>query len=374
MNILQFTLPHHPSMGGIYTGHEDFRNILKAPIVEVMPSKLLDQTKGDYQIKISGIGFIEKYGLPINVPQIMFKLNSLKVDLVIIHSLFHIHSLIGYWFARQKNIPYLFVPHGTLDPYVFSYRKTQKLFWMSLLGQKLINNSSAVICSTPREAEKAAKYLQKANIEICPWGIHTPDIVKTSIWREEIRNKLNISSDQRLLIFLGRFNRVKRVLETALAFQQLKPKDWTLLLVGPPEETQIMKDIESICDGETICYHPPVNSIDKWKFLAAADAFINLSYKENFGYSVAEAAFMGLPILISNGVDIYPMLQSAGAADVIAINSQNDIIDGINQFLSKPLSELQNMGLKAKTFALDNFMYNSFGDNLKNIVAKYIKP
>jgi glycosyltransferase involved in cell wall biosynthesis len=371
MNILQFTLPHHPSMGGIYTGHEDFRNILKAPIVEVMPSTLWGQTKGDYQIKISGVGFIEKYGLPINVPEIIAKLHELKIDLVIIHSLFHIHSLIGYWFAKQKNIPYLFVPHGTLDPYVFSYRSTQKLFWMSMLGQKLIDNSSAVICSTPREAEKAAKYLQKANIEICPWGIHTPDIVETSVWREEIRNKLNISSNQRLLIFLGRLNRVKRVVETALAFQKLKPKNWTLLLVGPPEETQVMKDVEDICDGQTICYHPPVNSIDKWKFLAAADAFINLSYKENFGYSVAEAAFIGLPILISSGVDIYPMLQSVGAAHVISISSEYDISDGISQFLSKPLLELQNMGLKAKAYALDNFMYNSFGEKLKIIVSKY---
>ncbi len=128
MNILQFTLPHHPSMGGIYTAHEDFRTALNAPIVEVVPSSLWHQTKGDYQIKLLSIGFLGKFNIPMNIPEILSNLSTLKVDIVIIHSLFHIHSLVAYWYAKQKGIPYLFVPHGTLDPYVFSYNKIQKKF------------------------------------------------------------------------------------------------------------------------------------------------------------------------------------------------------------------------------------------------------
>ena len=371
MNILQFTLPHHPSMGGIYTGHEDFRNILNAPIVEVETSSLSNQTKGDYQIKFSGIGFLEKFGVPMNIPKVMSTLEKLKVDIVIIHSLFHIHSLIGYWFARKNGIPYLFVPHGTLDPYVFSYRKILKILWMKMLGQKLIDNSSAVICSTSREAEKASKYLKNANIEICPWGIHEPDKIEDSIWKEDIRKKLNLPAEQKILIFLGRLNHVKRILETAKAFHQLQPQGWTLLIVGYPEEISITQGIEKLADNHSIYYHPPVDSFEKWRFLAAADAFINLSYKENFGYAVAEAALLGLPILISDGVDIYPMLQSAGAADVISINSETEIITGINIFLSRTLPELKKLGLNARQIALDNFTYNSFASKLTNIVKKY---
>lgn len=372
MNILQFTLPHHPSMGGIYTGHEDFRNILDAPIVEVEPSSLLNQTKGDYQIKFSGIGFLEKFGIPINIPKVISTLQSLKIDLIIIHSLFHIHSIIGYFYAKQKGIPYLFVPHGTLDPYVFSYRKAQKILWMNLFGQKFINNSSAIICSSSREAEKAYRYLDNANIEICPWGIREPEKMETSTWKEEIRNKLNLPSEQRVLIFLGRINQVKRILETAQAFQNLRPQGWTLLIVGYPEEVSIYREIENISDGKIIYYHPPIEPSEKWKFLAAADAFINLSYKENFGYAVAEAALVGLPILISDGVDIYPMLKSVGAADVISIKSEIDITNGIHIFLSKSLPELKIMGLKARELAINNFTYDSFSLNLKNIVEKYV--
>ena len=374
MNILQFTLPHHPSMGGIYTAQEDFRNILNAPIVEITPSSLLNQTQGNYQILFSGIGFAEKYGFPTNIISLMFTLNTLKVDIVIIHSLFHIHSLIGYWFARKKGIPYLFVPHGTLDPYVFSYGKIRKFLLMNVIGQRIIDNSSAVICSTSREAEKASKYLKKANIEICPWGIHKLDSIETSICKKELRDKLNISSEQKILIFLGRLSRVKKISETAKAFKELRTQGWTLLIVGPPDENSVTEYIKSISDGQLICYHPPVNSSEKWKFLAGSDAFINLSYKENFGYTVAEAALVGLPILISDGVDIYPILQSAGAADVISINSETDIINGINLFINKPLEDLEKMGLNAKKVALDKFTYNSFSLNIQNIVGKYSNP
>jgi glycosyltransferase involved in cell wall biosynthesis len=372
MNILQFTLPHHPSMGGIYTAHEDFRTALNAPIVEVVPSSLWHQTKGDYQIKLLSIGFLGKFNIPMNIPEILSNLSTLKVDIVIIHSLFHIHSLVAYWYAKQKGIPYLFVPHGTLDPYVFSYNKIQKKLWMKMIGQTLIDHSHAVICSTSREAEKASKYLKSANIEICPWGIREPDTTNNSLWKEEIKKKLNIPSEKRILIFLGRISQIKRILETANAFKQLSPQGWTLLIVGYPEELSISQSIQSISDGELICYHPPVDSYEKWKFLTAADAFINLSYKENFGYAVAEAALVGLPILISDGVDIYPMLQSAGAADVISIDSETEIISGINMFLTKPLSELKIMGMKAKQVALNNFTYNSFNSKLHSIVEKYV--
>jgi hypothetical protein len=44
-------------MGEIYTIHEYFRNILNAPIVKIVPSNLLNQTKGGYQMNFSNIFF-----------------------------------------------------------------------------------------------------------------------------------------------------------------------------------------------------------------------------------------------------------------------------------------------------------------------------
>jgi hypothetical protein len=69
---------------------------------------------------------------------------------------------------------------------------------MKMIGQTLIHHSHAVIWSSSREAEKASKYLKSANIEICPWGIREPDTTNNSLWKEEIKKKLNIPSEKRI--------------------------------------------------------------------------------------------------------------------------------------------------------------------------------
>ncbi|MGB3204740.1 MAG: glycosyltransferase [Crinalium sp.] len=371
MTILQFTLPQHPSLGGIYVTQGAFKKILNSKIVEIVPSQLRGKTEGDYQIELFGAGGFKGNLLPKNFFDLMSHLESLDVNLVIIHSLFHLHAIAGYWLAKKKKIPYVFVPHGTLDPYVFSYRALRKNLWMSLVGNKIIQDSTAVICSTLIESQKASKYLDGNNVEICHWSVNTPNLDEISVWRNEIRNRLDIPSEQRVLIFIGRLNHMKRPLETALAFKQLQPKDWRLLIVGPPEEDNLARDIKNLCDGQYIQYYPPVYGLDKWKFLAAADAFICLSHRENFGRSVVEAAAVGMPIIISDGVDIYPILQEAGGSDVINIKFQSDLIKGLDLFLQKPVSIHKEMGQKAHKCFKENFTESYFRDKLNNLISKY---
>ena len=54
----------------------------------------------------------------------------------------------------------------------------------------------------------------------------------------------------------------------------------------------------------------------KWRALAASDVFALPSYQENFGISVVEALAAGIPVLISNRVNIYREIQSAKAGFV----------------------------------------------------------
>jgi glycosyltransferase involved in cell wall biosynthesis len=314
MRVLQFTLPNHPSLGGIFNVHQDFKQILDACIVEVVPTTMKDITLSDYQIRVLGFGFLGKYGVPINLGETFQELRALNVDLVIIHSLFHSHAVVAYEFARRHNIPYLFVPHGSLDPYVFSYRSFQKRLWMKVFGQPMIDHAQAVICATQKEAEKAAGFLSQCPVEICAWGVQAPSLAAIATWRGEMRARLGLSADAKVLLFLGRMNRMKRPYETALAFQQLNLAGWQLLLIGYPEESSTMAAIAPLCEHPQIMYQPPVTPDDRWKVLAAADAYVNLGHRENFGYSVVEAALAGLPLLLSDGVDIYPMSCSRIAA------------------------------------------------------------
>jgi glycosyltransferase involved in cell wall biosynthesis len=374
--ILQFADIQHPSQGGLFSVVQMFKQILGGAIVETIPLNHIGETFGDYQITVNNRGVLKSYPLPIQHQKVLNQIDPQTISLVIIHGLWRVHTTLGYQFAKSHQLPFLLVLHGMLDPYAFTYRAWQKRTWLNVIGQQIINEAATVVCATKREAEKASPYLTAAQIEFCTWGISTPDWQQQAVWRAEIRTKLGIAQQQRVLIFLGRLHRMKRPMETAKAFQKLQLSEWVMLFVGFLEVGGGVESIEQLCDGKFIRYHPPVSGLEKWKFLSAADAFVNLSHRENFGLTVAEAAAAGLPLLISDNVDIASILQQAGGADVITMGleqSNQDLEAALSQFLKKSPAEHTQMGVKAKQAFENNFRMSQFEHYLLKIVETYQK-
>src|SRR5207248_1587278 len=63
----------------------------------------------------------------------------------------------------------------------------------------------------------------------------------------------------------------------------------------------------------------PVGDADKWRLFAEADVFALTSRHENFGLAAAEAMAAGLPIVISDHVNIAPETAKARAAVVTSL-------------------------------------------------------
>ena len=371
MSILQFTpKPHIKEAGGLYTVQESIRQILGAKIVDVA-SSLATISNADYSIKKINLLEHKNYGIPINLHKLIPELLELSPNLIIVHGIFEYHSIIALFLYKLRDIPYVVFLHGTLDPYVMSYRRIPKLIWMNLIGRLILKEASAVVCTANRESEKAGTYLKNSNVEICSLGIDIPDLTPAERCRNETRSRLGISSSERVLLFLGRITPMKRPVETAIAFKELQLKDWIFLIVGDISDTNEKYKLSDIVDNDRIRHYNPVYGHDKWNLLAASDAFVHLSHRENFCYSVIEAAALGLPLLISDGVDTFPIFKDCGAADVLSINSINDLQEGLNNFLIKPASQHIQMGQMAKKVFQENFTEKYFEKGLISLVAKY---
>ncbi len=118
--------------------------------------------------------------------------------------------------------------------------------------------------------------------------------------RRSVRDKYAIPDNAVLLVYLGRLNKDKGIVDLAVSFANLAPRlpNLWFLLVGPDEENMQLH-VESICAG---CIERVVNVgfTDKPEyFLPAADIFCLPSYREGFGSSVIEAAACGLPAVAS---------------------------------------------------------------------------
>lgn len=129
------------------------------------------------------------------------------------------------------------------------------------------------------------------------------DYSKKSLYRQEIRDKYNISQDTVVLGFLGRVGRDKGFNELMSAFKILNEKysNLKLLYVGPNEKPDTV-------DQELLKYFDECENIiytggwvdDTQRYYSAMDIFLFPSYREGFGSVVIEAESMGVSVVVSD--------------------------------------------------------------------------
>lgn len=118
--------------------------------------------------------------------------------------------------------------------------------------------------------------------------------------RTGLRAELGIGEEERVIVFLGRLNRDKGVLELARAAADLTARGhrFRLIIVGP-DEGGLAPEIREICSAlETKLLLPGMTKFPE-RWLAIADVFCLPSYREGFPTSVIEAAAAGLPAVAS---------------------------------------------------------------------------
>lgn len=118
--------------------------------------------------------------------------------------------------------------------------------------------------------------------------------------RRKMRESLGIAQDATVILFVGRLNRDKGILDLAYAFDTLAKNnpDLVLLIVGA-EEDILFTDIQTICLAERGRLHFVSFTVNPERYMMAADIFCLPSYREGFGMTLIEAAACGVPVVAS---------------------------------------------------------------------------
>ncbi len=171
--------------------------------------------------------------------------------------------------------------------------------------------------------------------------------------RQLVRSELNIGSDQPLILFLGRLNRDKGMLDLAAAFLEIlrqKP-DAILLLVGAEEDVPYTR-IQEICGSDRlrrVSFTP-----EPERYMTAADIFCLPSYREGFGQVVIEAAACCVPTVATK---IYGITDAVEDGKTGLLYPAGDV-DGLTKALLKLISDVElrkQMGLAARMRAIELF-------------------
>ncbi|MSQ08649.1 MAG: glycosyltransferase family 1 protein [Dehalococcoidia bacterium] len=163
--------------------------------------------------------------------------------------------------------------------------------------------SDMVVAWTTHEKEAIVNYYGAAadNVAIIPPGVDTNRFRPMD--QAECRRKLGIG-DERVLLYVGRLERLKGVDILLKAMQQLEhPSGLKLLILGgnmgSPEMTRLKGIARDLDIEKKVQFLGSVPHTDLPVYYNAADVCVLPSYYESFGLAALEAAACGKPVVAS---------------------------------------------------------------------------
>jgi glycosyltransferase involved in cell wall biosynthesis len=115
-----------------------------------------------------------------------------------------------------------------------------------------------------------------------------------------------------------------------------------------------------------------VEGNQKRDLLAAASVFVLPSYSENFGIAAAEALMAGVPCILGEGVAIANDVEAAQAGFVTSTDSK-DIAHALVKIFEDN-GQLDQMGIGAREFALENYSLAKMGKDLVALYESILEP
>jgi glycosyltransferase involved in cell wall biosynthesis len=258
--------------------------------------------------------------------------NRKKYDAVISHGLWQYNNA-GTWHAlRGTDTPYFVFPHGMLDPWfrrAYPAKHFKKLAYWMLRERRVLRDAAAVLFTCQEECALARGTFPffRCNERVVLLGIAAPPLQEARRQRELFLEKFPLLRGKKTFLFLGRLHNKKGCGPLIEAFAKTAAKSndgWHLAMAGPCADETYLQELQqlakSLCPPGSVSFPGMLTGDLKWGAFHAADVFVLPSHQENFGIAVAEALACGLPVLISNKVNIWCEIQEDSAGMVEADN------------------------------------------------------
>ncbi len=289
-----------------------------------------------WPVPVHALGGSGKYGWTPALPQWLEE-NRHRFSCAFVHGLWQWQGAGTRLGLRGSGVPYYLFPHGMLDPWfrrAWPWRHARKVLYWLAMEHRVVRDAAGVIFTAEEERllgrTTFSPWLARREIVIPLGTLGPPSGVEEA--RENFLRRFPTLRGQRLMIFLSRLHEKKGCDLLLEAFRRVAPP-MHLVMAGPCSDERLLRRLQTQAEGLPVTFTGPLWDAEKWGALAASEVFILPSHQENFGIAVVEALSCGVPVLISNRVNIWREVVSDGGGF-----ADDDTIEGTTHLLRRWLN------------------------------------
>jgi glycosyltransferase involved in cell wall biosynthesis len=279
----------------------------------------------------------------------------------------HLHAVWTYltWATlracRRQNVPCVVMPHGMLDPNSLSRKWLKKQLYGRWVEWPTLRRTDGMIYTNQVEksvTEGSISRLPRGYV--VPLGSDEPPDADRSILAAEFLADYPQLQAKELVVFLSRLHSKKGLDLLIPGFAQVAQGNSRahLVIVGaaePEYQKRLDEMVEQSHAAHCVTFTGPLSGRKKWSALAAAQVFALPSYQEAFPLAVIEAMRMGLPVVITQKVNICGDIMQAGGGVECELSPQS-VAQALEELLSDP-QKIAAIGGRAQQLARHRYTW-----------------
>ena len=245
--------------------------------------------------------------------------NVKNFDLVHVHAVFSHPCLATARACRKHRVPYVVRPLGSLDPWSMRQKALRKRLMWQMAAGRMLREAAFVHYTTSEEKRLAESSLALDHGVVIPLGVNLEAIqyqAAGGIFRDT-HPSLNAKP---YVLALSRIHPKKNYELLIEAFLSLAKKpelqNWRLVIAGDGDADYISSLrvlSERLGGGDMVVFAGWLEDSSKASALQEASLFALPSLQENFGIAVVESLACGVPVVVSEHVNLAPVIARARA-------------------------------------------------------------
>jgi glycosyltransferase involved in cell wall biosynthesis len=293
-------------------------------------------------------------------------LRGVGPDVVHIHGVWSPYLAAFALTAIRNRVPFIVAPHGMLEPWSLGVHATRKSIAMMVYQRRILARASALHATSNMEADN----LRRLELGAVPVFV-IPNAVAEPPPRDD--GSTSTAAEKRVLLFLSRIHEKKGLDILLQAWNEIRPPQWRLLIVGSGEQKYVER-LKRFCtshDVPDVGFKSHVDGEVRETVFRQASAFILPTYSENFGNAVAEALIRGLPVITTTGTPWSDVVEQKCGWYVQPTISELKRV--IAEATATDQSTLTQMGARGREYATSHFTLPVVRAGLLNMYRSVIQ-